>query len=59
MKNKRVLYVSSEVIPYLPETEISSMSFEAPRMVNNNEGQIRIFMPDMVTSMNEGTNCTR
>ncbi|WP_114491125.1 glycogen/starch synthase [Candidatus Ulvibacter alkanivorans] len=45
MKDKRVLYVSSEVIPYLPETEISSMSFEAPRMVNNNNGQIRIFMP--------------
>lgn len=45
MKEKRVLYVSSEVIPYLPETEISSMSFEAPRMVNNSDGQIRIFMP--------------
>lgn len=45
MKEKRVLYVSSEVIPYLPETEISSMSFEAPRMVNSNDGQIRIFMP--------------
>ncbi|RFN59500.1 glycogen/starch synthase [Marixanthomonas ophiurae] len=45
MKDKRVLYVSSEVIPYLPETEISSMSFEAPKMVNDNGGQIRIFMP--------------
>ncbi|MGI9593946.1 MAG: glycogen/starch synthase [Patiriisocius sp.] len=45
MKDKRVLYVSSEVIPYLPETEISSMSFEAPKMVNNNGGQTRIFMP--------------
>ncbi len=45
MKDKRILYVSSEVIPYLPETEISSMSFEAPRMVNSNKGQIRIFMP--------------
>ena len=45
MKDKRVLYVSSEVIPYLPETEISSMSFEAPRAVNNKDGQIRIFMP--------------
>ena len=45
MKDKRVLYVSSEVVPYLPETEISSMSFEAPRAVNNNNGQIRIFMP--------------
>ncbi|WP_121665903.1 glycogen/starch synthase [Mesonia aquimarina] len=45
MKDKRILYVSSEVIPYLPETEISSMSFEAPRMVNSQGGQIRIFMP--------------
>lgn len=45
MKDKRVLYVSSEVVPYLPETEISSMSFEAARMVNNKNGQIRIFMP--------------
>ena len=45
MKDKRILYVSSEVVPYLPETEISSMSFEAPRMVNKLGGQIRIFMP--------------
>lgn len=45
MKDKRILYVSSEVIPYLPETEISSMSFEAPRMINSQGGQIRIFMP--------------
>ena len=37
--------MSSEVIPYLPETEISSMSFEAPRMINSAGGQIRIFMP--------------
>ncbi len=45
MKDKRILFVSSEVIPYLPETEISSMSFEAPKMVNDRGGQIRIFMP--------------
>ena len=45
MKDKRILYVSSEVVPYLPETEISSMSFEAPRMVSKQGGQIRIFMP--------------
>ena len=45
MKNKKILYVSSEVVPYLPETEISSMSFEIPRMVNKQGGQIRIFMP--------------
>lgn len=45
MKDKKVLYVSSEVLPYLPETEISSMSFEAPKWVNSQKGQIRIFMP--------------
>mgnify|MGYP001156942086 FL=1 len=45
MKNKKILYVSSEVVPYLPETEISSMSFEVPRMINKQGGQIRIFMP--------------
>jgi len=45
MKDKRILYVSSEVIPYLPETEIASMSFEVPQMVNSKGGQIRIFMP--------------
>lgn len=37
--------MSSEVIPYLPESEIASMSFEAPQMVNSKGGQIRIFMP--------------
>ena len=45
MKEKRVLYVSSEVIPYLPETEASSMSYFAPKMVNDRGGQIRIFIP--------------
>jgi len=45
MKEKRVLFVSSEVNPYLPENELSKMSFEVPRLVNSKEGQIRIFMP--------------
>ena len=45
MKNRKILYVSSEVVPYLPESEISTMSFEIPKMVNKQGGQIRIFMP--------------
>ncbi len=45
MKDKRVLYVSSEVMPYLPETEVSSTSFFAPKAVKDNKGEIRIFMP--------------
>jgi starch synthase len=45
MKDKRVLYVSSEVLPYLPETEMSSMSFEAARKAHHKGVQTRIFMP--------------
>lgn len=45
MKDKRILFVSSEVVPYLPETEISSNSFQAAKMVNSIGGQTRIFMP--------------
>ncbi|MDT0553669.1 MAG: glycogen synthase [Bacteroidetes bacterium MedPE-SWsnd-G1] len=45
MKDKKVLYVSSEVVPYLPETEMSRMSFESARMVHGKGGQTRIFMP--------------
>ncbi len=45
MNDKRILYVSSEVTPYLPENELSTMSFEAAKMVNSLGGQTRIFMP--------------
>ncbi|MDC6362367.1 MULTISPECIES: glycogen/starch synthase [Flavobacteriaceae] len=45
MNGKKILFVSSELVPYLPENPVSSMSYEAPRMVNSNGGQIRIFMP--------------
>jgi starch synthase len=45
MKDKRILYVSSEVVPYLPENDISSGAFEAPKLINAAGGQTRIFMP--------------
>ncbi len=45
MKDKRILYVSSEVVPYLAENEVSIMSYDVPKMVNDQGGQIRIFMP--------------
>ena len=45
MNGKKVLFVSSELVPYLPENEVSLMSYETPKMVNSNGGQIRIFMP--------------
>ncbi len=45
MEDKRILYVSSEVVPYLAENEVSIMSYDVPKMVNDQGGQIRIFMP--------------
>ena len=37
--------MSSEVVPYLAENEVSSMSYDVPKMINDQGGQIRIFMP--------------
>ena len=45
MEDKRILFVSSEVVPYLADNEVSSTSYEVPKMVNDQGGQIRIFMP--------------
>ncbi len=45
MTDKRILYVSSEVVPYLAENEVSVQSYELPKMINEVGGQIRIFMP--------------
>ena len=45
MRDKRVLIVSSEVVPYLPENELSTTSFEAAKMIHGKGGQTRIFMP--------------
>ena len=45
MKDKRILYVSSEVVPYLPETEISSSAFNVAKNAHSKGVQTRIFMP--------------
>ena len=45
MKDKRILYVSSEVVPYLPETELSSTAFNVAKNAHSKGVQTRIFMP--------------
>lgn len=45
MQNKKVLIISSEVIPYLPQNERSINSFKIPKSINDAGGQTRIFMP--------------
>lgn len=45
MKDKRVLIASSEVVPYLPDNELSTTSFEVAKLIHGKGGQTRIFMP--------------
>ncbi|MEE9350361.1 MAG: glycogen/starch synthase [Flavobacteriaceae bacterium] len=45
MKETKILYISSEMMPYLPETKTSKMSFEVARKMNSKGAQIRVFMP--------------
>jgi len=45
MKDKRILYISSELTPYLPENEVSKMAFEVPKEMHHQGAQIRMFMP--------------
>lgn len=45
MKDKRILFVSSEVAPYLPETELSSTAFNVAKNAHSKGVQTRIFMP--------------
>ncbi|HNU77706.1 MAG TPA: glycogen/starch synthase, partial [Prolixibacteraceae bacterium] len=45
MKNKRILYISQEITPYLPESEMSEISRYLPQGVQERGREIRTFMP--------------
>ena len=45
LKDKRVLVVSSEVVPYMPQSEKAVNSFQSSKKINDNGGLTRIFMP--------------
>ena len=45
MKDKKILVISSEVVPYLPQTEKAVNSFSVSKKINVNGGMTRIFMP--------------
>ena len=44
MKDKRILYVSSEVVPYLPETEIASTAFNVAKKAHSKDLQTRVLL---------------
>ncbi len=45
MEKKKVLFISQEITPYLPETEISKISRELPQGIQERGREIRTFMP--------------
>lgn len=44
-EQKRVLYVSSEIFPYMPQTNISTVGRFLPQGIQENGKEIRAFMP--------------
>ncbi|TFH27537.1 MAG: glycogen synthase [Bacteroidia bacterium] len=45
MESKKVLFVSQEITPYLPETELSQISRILPQAIQETGKEIRTFMP--------------
>ncbi len=45
MEKKKILYISQEITPYLPETEMSEISRYLPQGVQERGKEIRTFMP--------------
>lgn len=45
MENKRILYISQEIHPYLPENAISKAALALPKKMNEIGNHVRVFMP--------------
>lgn len=45
MKKPRVLYVSQEITPFLPKSELSEVSRNLPQGIHEKGKEIRVFMP--------------
>ncbi|HNZ62532.1 MAG TPA: glycogen/starch synthase, partial [Paludibacteraceae bacterium] len=54
-KATKVLYISQEIFPYLPESEMANMGRYLPQAVQEKGLEVRIFMPKF-GSINERRN---
>ena len=55
MEKKKILYISQEITPYLPESEMSLIGRHLPQGVQERGREIRTFMP-RYGSVNERRN---
>lgn len=47
MAKQRILYVSPEIAPYIPDSEISRLGRNLPTAMNSKKYEVRTFMPDL------------
>ena len=45
MEKKRILFVSQEITPFLPKTDLSHIARKLPQGIQENGKEIRVFMP--------------
>ena len=45
MEKKKILYISQEISPFLPKSEIASTSRKLPQVIQESGKEIRVFMP--------------
>jgi len=55
MEKKKILYISQEITPYLPETEMSHIGRYLPQGIQEKGKEVRVFMPRFGT-INERRN---
>lgn len=45
MKTKKILYVTQEIVPYVPESQMATSGRELPQKIQEEGHEIRMFMP--------------
>ena len=45
MEKKKILYISQEISPFLPKSEIAATSRKLPQVIQEAGKEIRVFMP--------------
>ena len=45
MENKKVLFISQEIYPFLPKSEVSSQARRLPQITQESGKEIRVFSP--------------
>ncbi|MCQ2233832.1 MAG: glycogen/starch synthase [Paludibacteraceae bacterium] len=45
MAAKKILYIAQEIMPYVPENEISKLCRQLPQAIQDRKNEVRLFMP--------------